>query len=301
MNKSGINNQPLVSICMITYNHEKFISYALNSVLMQKVDFEYEIIIGEDCSTDDTRRIILEYYKKYPCKIKLILQKKNVGPVKNEYEVLSKCSGKYIAFLEGDDYWTDEYKLQKQIDFLETNSDYGMVYCDICVVDEYNNKLPVNVQNKFRVDTFEGNIFSTLLKKGNFIYYSTCLSRGDIIRDCMKTEKYEYVQDIYLWLVISSRLKVKYFNNVTTAYRRHAGNISSDPFTIVGRKTWEYSIVKGIKYAFGNKNIKLKKEDYNYILKLLILKIIKSKYIYLKYLSARLIIHIIFNYKKLQL
>lgn len=130
MNEKNI----VVSVCMITYNHEKYISQAIDSVLMQKTNFDYEIVIGEDCSTDRTREIVLEYKAKYPDKIKLLLQEKNVGMMQNFIDTLKACSGKYIALLEGDDYWTDPYKLQKQVDFLEANPEYVLTFHKISIL-----------------------------------------------------------------------------------------------------------------------------------------------------------------------
>jgi|TARA_B110000879_G_scaffold211061_1_gene302659 glycosyltransferase involved in cell wall biosynthesis len=111
---------------MVTYNHEAFIREALDSVLCQNVDFTYEIVIGEDCSPDNTRAIIKEYEALHPDLIKPIYHEKNVGASRNAYEfTLPKCQGKYIAVLEGDDYWTDPNKLQKQVDFLEENPNFS--------------------------------------------------------------------------------------------------------------------------------------------------------------------------------
>lgn len=106
---------------MLAFNHEKFIGEAIESVLIQKTNYTYKIIIAEDFSTDSTREIVLEYQKKYPDKIKLILQDKNVGASQNNVDLLTNLEGKYIAALEGDDYWTDPLKLQKQVDILESN------------------------------------------------------------------------------------------------------------------------------------------------------------------------------------
>lgn len=114
-----------VSVLMITYNQEKYIREALDSVLMQKVNFNYEIVIGDDCSTDNTQEILKEYYRKYPDRIKLILRRKNLGPTKNAYDVLRRLTGKYVACLEGDDYWTDDMKLQKQYDFMEEHREFS--------------------------------------------------------------------------------------------------------------------------------------------------------------------------------
>lgn len=119
---------PLVSICCITYNHAPFIRKCLDGFLMQKVDFPIEIIIGEDCSTDNTRQICEEYLAKYPDIITLITSEHNVGAVENEYRVMKAARGKYIAFCEGDDYWTEPTKLQRQVDFMETHPDYTVCF-----------------------------------------------------------------------------------------------------------------------------------------------------------------------------
>lgn len=117
---------PLVSVCMITYNHEPFIAQAIEGVVMQKTSFPVELVIGEDCSTDHTRDVILKYKERYSSKIRLLLRDVNIGIRQNFVGTLQSCCGKYIALCEGDDYWTDPYKLQKQVDFLETHLDYSL-------------------------------------------------------------------------------------------------------------------------------------------------------------------------------
>ncbi len=116
---------PKLSVILITYNHEKYIRKALDSVLSQETDFPFEVVIGEDCSPDDTRNICKEYKKKYPDQVRLVSRDKNTGrPTLNVYETTMKCRGEYLAYLEGDDYWTDTHKLQKQVDFLESHPEY---------------------------------------------------------------------------------------------------------------------------------------------------------------------------------
>jgi len=117
----------MVSINCITYNHKDYIMDALNSFLMQITDFNYEILIGEDCSTDTTRKIVEEYVIQYPDKIRLITSEQNVGWKKNSLNLLENSFGKYIAICEGDDYWTDPFKLQKQVDYMERHKD-----CSLC-------------------------------------------------------------------------------------------------------------------------------------------------------------------------
>ena len=146
-------NKPLVSICSLTYNHEPFIRQCLNGFMMQKTNFEFEVLIHDDASTDNTATIIREYEAKYPDIIKPIYREVNLysqgqsGFFARFLFPLAK--GKYIALCEGDDYWTDPLKLQKQVDFLEGNEEYGM-----CV----SNRL---------VKTIDGEYFKDLLNKEN--------------------------------------------------------------------------------------------------------------------------------------
>jgi glycosyltransferase involved in cell wall biosynthesis len=112
---------------MVTYNHELYIKKAIDSVLMQVTNFKFKLIIGEDCSTDNTLKICKKYKDLYPDKIELLINEHNVGANLNAKKTYSKClesGAKYIAMLEGDDYWTDPFKLQKQVDFLEENLDF---------------------------------------------------------------------------------------------------------------------------------------------------------------------------------
>ncbi len=119
-------HEPVLSVLFITYNHEKYIRQALDSVLAQKTAFSIEIVIGEDFSTDNTREILKEYKTKFPDKIRLLFRSKNFGrPTLNVYETAMCCRGRYIATLEGDDYWTDDHKLQKAVDFLEKHPEYS--------------------------------------------------------------------------------------------------------------------------------------------------------------------------------
>ena len=107
--------QPKVSVLMITYNHEPFIAEAIESVLMQQTAFDFELVIGEDCSTDNTRDVVNAYATKLPETIKPLLHARNLGMLRNFATVYHACQGQYIAILEGDDYWTDSCKLQKQV------------------------------------------------------------------------------------------------------------------------------------------------------------------------------------------
>jgi glycosyltransferase involved in cell wall biosynthesis len=118
---------PTVSVIVLTYNQETLLKQCLDSILLQKCSFTYELIIGEDCSTDATGEICRQYQMENPDKIKLLLQETNQGLIKNFADLMSLCRGTYIAHCAGDDYWCDELKLQKQYDYLENNPHFGFV------------------------------------------------------------------------------------------------------------------------------------------------------------------------------
>lgn len=133
---------PKLSVILITYNHEKYIEKALDSVLSQVTDFPFEIVIGDDCSPDDTKNIIREYRDKYPDIIRIVHREKNTGrPTLNVYETTMKCRGDYLAYLEGDDYWTDSNKLQKQMDFLNEHPEYIACTHSHKMIDDNGNDI----------------------------------------------------------------------------------------------------------------------------------------------------------------
>lgn len=125
-----MESNPLVSVAVITYNMAHYLPQLLDSILKQKVNFAYEIVVDDDHSPDNSREILYEYQRKYPDKFVLSLRDNNVGGSRNMYGVLRQCRGKYIAILEGDDWWEAEDKLQYQFDFMEQHSEYIGMYCN---------------------------------------------------------------------------------------------------------------------------------------------------------------------------
>ena len=122
---------PVVSVMMLTYNHEPYIRQAIEGVVAQKTDFEFELIIGEDCSTDKTREICFEYQRKYPDKIRVLWADVNVQKLGgNGRRCLARCRGEFIALCEGDDYWIDSYKLQKQVDVMRSDKGISLCFAD---------------------------------------------------------------------------------------------------------------------------------------------------------------------------
>ena len=141
-----------VSVIFITYNHRNHVERALRSVMAQETDFPFEVVVGEDCSTDGTQEILKEIAEEYPeheakgpddRQIRLFLREENTGgkPTLNVYETTQRCTGEYLAYLEGDDFWTDPHKLQKQVSYLEENPGVIAVTHGCVMVDEKDDPI----------------------------------------------------------------------------------------------------------------------------------------------------------------
>jgi len=165
-----------VSVCMITYNHEKYIVQALESALMQQADFEYEIVVGEDCSTDRTRALLVGLQQQHPAKIRLLLPERNLGMMPNFIQTLKACRGRYIALLEGDDFWTDPYKLQKQVDFLDANPDFVMCFHNVEVQDEAGNRSRANTNQQHVVSVKD------IISRAWFIMTCSIMFRNGLVK-----------------------------------------------------------------------------------------------------------------------
>jgi len=216
---------PLVSVYMITYNHAPFISQALESVLEQKTNFDYQIVIGDDCSTDGTCEIIVEYQKKYLRKIKLLTSDVNLGAKENSVRTLKACRGKYIATLEGDDYWVDSLKLQTQVEFLEKNSGFSACFGGYYVVDALNNDETINnIHPRQRSDKELKDILG-----GYTIHPRTLLFRNhkSLVNTFVNKFSECYNGDTAISFLIATYGKVKYMDQIFAAYRMHKGGVYS--------------------------------------------------------------------------
>lgn len=142
VDNNAILKTPVVSVCLVCYNQSKYIAQAIESILMQKTDFSFEIIIADDCSTDGTCEIIKDYQFQRPEQVIIVQQETNVGLAKNWTDVMSLPRGQYIAYLEGDDFWTDPLKLQRQFEYLNSNPGYVLCFHDYLLVDEEGHILP---------------------------------------------------------------------------------------------------------------------------------------------------------------
>lgn len=148
------------SLVMLAYNHEKYIAQAIESILCQKTDVNYEIIIGEDASQDNTREIVRKYQLLYPNIIKPVYNKYNIGATKNLYHLIGKANGKYIAFIDGDDYWCVEDRIEKDIVFLENHKEYIGISHQCKMVDREGSELGNNTDKKTICNLPDGSIFT---------------------------------------------------------------------------------------------------------------------------------------------
>jgi len=214
----------MVSVCMITYNHDKYISQAIEGVLIQKADFQIELVIGEDYSTDSTREICEKYASMYPNIIRLLPSHKNLGMMPNFIRTLQACTGKYIALCEGDDYWTDPYKLQKQVDFLEANPGYVFTFHDALILNQKTGETRVRIGDR-KIDTTvdlkslitQKNITTASILSRNILDYNSFPSWFSLITN----------GDYGLCVLLAERGLGKYIPEVMSVYRFHEGGVWS--------------------------------------------------------------------------
>lgn len=214
-------NNKKVSVCVITYNHQDFIRECLDGAINQKVDFEYEIIIGEDNSTDKTGQICEEYANKYPGLIKLFRRDKNLGMIGNWINTIQNCNGKYIALCEGDDYWTDPLKLQKQVVFLEANQDYSICF----------HKVSIILDGIIKEDTITAKVSETTtindLAKGNYIHTCSVVFRNNLFARFPKYFKESPVGDYFLHMLNARYGSIKCIDEIMGVYRVHGTSVWS--------------------------------------------------------------------------
>lgn len=217
---------PLVSVCMITYNHAPYVAEAIEGVMMQECDFPVELIIGEDCSTDHTRDVLLKYKGQYPDRIRLLLREKNIGMQRNFIETLQSCSGKYIALCEGDDYWTDPYKLQKQVDFFENNKEYIVSFHRYKIYNEITREYrDDNCSFLFQKDDSSAEIDVELFLKVWITQPLTMMFRNNILEFGNIAAKYKYFRDQHMIYHLLSKGKGCILNFYGGIYREHQGGV----------------------------------------------------------------------------
>lgn len=227
-----VQANPVVSVCVQTYNHENYIRSCLDSILDQKTDFKFEIIISEDQSSDKTRDICIQYAKKHPEKIKLYLNSREnnikvdgdpTGNFTTLYNLYS-AKGKYIAFCEGDDFWNDPLKLQKQYNFMETHSSYSLCYHDYEIVNDFGQIINSDKANPLKKDLKEEELLYPFIHPATLTIF---------FRSYFKVFPQHITEvltfDVFLYTLLGDKGQGKYLKDIAPArYRIHNKGLWSE-------------------------------------------------------------------------
>lgn len=221
---------PVVSVYMVTYNHEPYIAQAIEGVMMQQTDFEFELVIGEDASQDRTRETCFEYCRRYPDKIRVLWSEENVtrpyggnGP-----RVMARCRGEFIAFCEGDDYWTDPLKLQKQVDVMRANPSVGLCFANASVLEQCTGRISTGWGTMgVKTGVIPGMEFFNARAR---IMTCTVLLRRALLVTAQ--ERYEifgwrlFLGDLVTWRAIALQSDFFCHDSTVAVYRNHAGGVT---------------------------------------------------------------------------
>jgi glycosyltransferase involved in cell wall biosynthesis len=235
-----------VSICMITYGHQEYIEQSINAVLNQKTSFDIELILANDNSPDKTNEIVQDIIASHPngSKIVYLNNSVNLGMMPNFAQALQKCTGKYIALCEGDDYWIDDKKLQKQVDFLEKNADFAICF----------HKVNVETNGTIGDDsiTSKSNETTTIydLAKGNYMHTCSVVYRNHLFTDFPNYFFASPIGDYFLHLLNARYGKIHFIDETMAIYRVHATSYWSSKQQIEREQIW-IEFIENIKENFN--------------------------------------------------
>jgi len=218
-----------ISILVMTYFHEQYIRECLESIFCQEVDIPFEVVVSDDASGDGTVGILREYEKQHQ-NLRVLTSEVNLGLFGNYKKCLDACDGLYFAQVAGDDYWTDPFKLQKQLDFLRKNPDYGLVHTDNSVMFEDNGEIVVSRHSTWKTPIPSGNVYRNLLTD-NFIGALTIFSYTRILQEAGRSiqlfQSSWQMEDYPLWLEIASKYKIGYLPDITAMHRYNRHSLSN--------------------------------------------------------------------------
>lgn len=262
---------PLVSVHMITYNQVSYIAKAIESVLAQKTDFLFELVIGEDCSTDGTAELVFDYKKKHPKIINVVTSDSNVGMVNNVYRTAFKCRGKYIAFCEGDDYWHRSDKLQKQLECLEKNPNCGLVCSDFNTHDIKTGKTEIcsNFSKGRNPERMKDIIYT--LRGVSGIQTCTVMVKAEIYKNILDSSP-SFYQDISqpcldrpVWIEFLMKSDIAYIDESLATYNRleYSATNDKDPRKIlkISIRMKEQILTMIDKYKISNEEREIHMND----------------------------------------
>lgn len=216
-----MTQRPRISVCMLSYNHEKFIVQAVESAVAQRGEFELEVVIGDDASKDATPVLLQQLQARFPDRIKLRLNAVNVGMMENVQATLSECTGDFIAMLEGDDYWTDIGKLQKQLTEMQTHPDASICF----------HPVQVHENDRFVPDRFTKEVPAvttiTDLAQGNYMHTCSVMYRAKLVKQLPESFANSTVGDYFLHMLYAQHGSIHKLPDVMAVYRVHSGGVWS--------------------------------------------------------------------------
>jgi glycosyltransferase involved in cell wall biosynthesis len=218
-------NPPKVSVLIVTYNHERYLRAALESALAQQTSFDVEVVVGEDCSTDGTRGIIEEFRAKPGRTLRALYRPANLGLAQNLRLTWEACRGQYIAILEGDDYWTDPQKLQRQADALDAHADWALCFHRVEVIEDGSPPRLKTLEPA--EDSFPDETSLDDLLRRNFISNVSVMYRRGLIEGIPDSFAGLVQQDFALHALHALRGKIGYLSETMAVWRHHAGSMWS--------------------------------------------------------------------------
>ncbi|MDY0987393.1 putative glycosyltransferase EpsE [Flavobacterium sp. ACN2] len=259
-----MSTKPLISVVILCYNQEATIARTIESVLQQETNYSFEIIIGEDASpNDNTRLICKQYAEKYPDIIHLMDKQPNKGLLKNYIDCIQKSRGRYLGVCAGDDWWHNPHKLEMQVQFLEKDNSFGLVFTDYRIVNVNNNVEVFTSSKPIIVD--EKKMYLNLLK-GNFISAGTVIFRKEIFSKYINFDKFIslgfVMEDYPMWLEMIQHTKFKYIPVETITYTVAEGSLSNNKSNYEKTEKFEnavFDIKKHFLSKYSTNDITVKK------------------------------------------
>lgn len=248
-----MSNKPLVSAIIVCYNQKEYIRTAIESLLSQELNYPYEIVIGDDASTDGTRDVVESYRKKHHPRIRVVASAGNVGLLENFHRTVSACNGKYIAGCAGDDYWHDLRRLQIQADFLESHPDCGMVHSDAHHLYEETQELVknINVVMGYTPQNSQEDCLRRILTDEYYVIAGTAMFRKELFDAHFKIDEYRAngitIEDYPLWIEMAAHARIHYMRQSFLTHREMLGTVSN-PSTLHGRIAFAQSCYRCMEY-----------------------------------------------------
>ncbi len=242
--------EPIIDVIMPVYNHAPFLAQAIESIVLQQTKYKFRLLVGEDCSKDNSRDILRQYAVQYPDIIVPVYHEQNQGATGNSRILLSLVTAKYIGICEGDDFWTDMRKIEKQVDFLEANPGFSMCFSDVGILDETGtgrmNQYPPLAKDEFTIED--------IVTAGYcFIPTATLIYRNNLPWPLPDFYLNAASGDIAMHLLIADKGKGKYLREKTAVYRHHAGGMTKSEEHIRTGDDKEFLLYEQANEYFGGK------------------------------------------------